>query len=93
MKNIHEHESSKSWCKFEDFEIITRLSGNFDPLNPLGPTSTVAIKWKASGRAFYIKHSFRKPPIRKKLHKHKKNVPKKKRGKPILALYRNLKDV
>ena len=78
-KAKYELSTKEVWCVFYESEFIKKEANyNYDPFNQL---NTLAIRWKVRGRAFYIKRSFEKSIALVERHKHKSNVPKRKRGK------------
>ena len=77
----HEHEQQKSWCRFFEPIFIENRALHNDFLRQ---SVTIGIKWRVSGRAFYIKRNFREEKKLQPLRfPNKKSVPKKLRGKII----------
>ncbi len=77
----YEHDRGDHWCKYHEPEWIERIP---DPSDPLCFRGTLGIKWKVTGRAYYLKRHFRAPKEDVRRHPNKRHVPRKKRGRPIL---------
>lgn len=77
LKNEYECNDSTLWCKFGEPDIqVSELPNSQD--------KGISIMWEILGRSFYIKRHFKNDRPEVKRHSHRSNVPKKKRGKPIL---------
>lgn len=93
MRRKYTCQGQDVWIHFDEYQIIAKsyppiniepvmLVDGVSPPPEMIQSHTYAIKWKVRGRAFMIDRTFRKPRNNYRPHPNKKNVPKKKRGKP-----------